>query len=118
MVAHSIVKLSPCTSIEYVHVTVLKSDSKMCRARHMVSLATPLGYANNKGTDQPAHPRSLTSAFVTRLLERIISKLATSKISIFYLVYDAEHAVFVWSESPKTGNTQFKPLGGGGCCLF
>ena len=37
----------------------------------------------NKGADQPAHPRSLTSAFVFRLLEIILSILATSKISIF-----------------------------------
>ena len=33
--------------------------------------------------DQPAHPRSLISAFVIRFLERIISRLASSKISIF-----------------------------------
>ena len=32
--------------------------------------------------DQPAHPRRLISAFVIRLLESIISKLATSEISI------------------------------------
>ena len=41
------------------------------------------GFANNKGADQPARPRNLISAFVIRLLESIISKLATSKISIF-----------------------------------
>ena len=29
-------------------------------------------YANNKGADQPAHPRSLISAFVVRCLDRII----------------------------------------------
>ena len=39
------------------------------------------GFTNNKGGDQPAHPRSLISAFVNRLLESIISKLATSKFS-------------------------------------
>ena len=39
--------------------------------------------ANNKRADQPAYPRSLISAFVIRLLESIISKLATSEISIF-----------------------------------
>ena len=33
--------------------------------------------ANNKGADQPADPRSLISAFVIRLLESMISKLAT-----------------------------------------
>ena len=30
------------------------------------------GFANNKGADQPTHPRSLVSAFVIRLLESII----------------------------------------------
>ena len=42
-----------------------------------------LGFANSKGADQPAHPRSLISAFVIRLLESSIFKLASSKISIF-----------------------------------
>ena len=41
------------------------------------------GFANNKGADQPAHPRSLISAFVIRLFESNICKIATSKLSIF-----------------------------------
>ena len=41
------------------------------------------GFANNTGADQPAHPRSLVSAFVIRFLESIISRLAMSEISIF-----------------------------------
>ena len=41
------------------------------------------GFANNKGADQPAHPRSLISDFVIPVLENIISRLATSEISIF-----------------------------------
>ena len=41
------------------------------------------GFATNTGADQPAHPRSLISAFVIRLLESIISRLATSEISLF-----------------------------------
>ena len=40
------------------------------------------GFANNTGADQPAHPRSLISAFVFRLLESTICKLATGEISI------------------------------------
>ena len=40
-------------------------------------------FANNKGADQPAHPRSLCSAFVIHFLESTISKLATSKLPIF-----------------------------------
>ena len=40
-------------------------------------------FANNTGADQPAHPRSLISTFVIRLVESIISKLASIEISIF-----------------------------------
>ena len=39
---------------------------------------------SNTGADQPARPCSLISAFVIHLLESIISRLATSKISNFY----------------------------------
>ena len=41
------------------------------------------GFVNNKDADQPAHLRSLISAFVIGLLESTISRLATSEISIF-----------------------------------
>ena len=44
----------------------------------------------NKGADQTAHLRSLISAFVIHLLERIISGLVLSGILIFYLVFVAE----------------------------
>ena len=40
-------------------------------------------FANNKGADQPAHPRSLISAFAIRFFESTIWKLTTSEISIF-----------------------------------
>ena len=62
-------------------------------------------FANNKGADQPAHPRSLISAFVIRLLESTISRLDTSEISIFQLVSAAEETglSFALSETPKTG---------------
>ena len=39
-----------------------------------------LPYANNKGADQPAHPRSLISAFVVRCLDSI-SLISKSEIS-------------------------------------
>ena len=60
---------------------------------------------NNKGTDQPAHPCSLISAFVIRLLESTISKLATSESSIFLLVSLAEGTglSIALSETPKAG---------------
>ena len=41
------------------------------------------GFANNKATDQPAHPRSLISAFVIRLLESFISRRAMNVLSVF-----------------------------------
>ena len=41
------------------------------------------GLGNNKDAGQPAHPCRLISAFVIRLLESIIHKLATREISIF-----------------------------------
>ena len=61
-------------------------------------------FANNKGADQPAHPRSLISAFIIRLLERMISKLATSEILICWLVSIAEETPLslTLSETQKT----------------
>ena len=63
------------------------------------------GLASNKGSGQPAHPLSLISAFVIRLLKSIISRLATFGISIFFLVSITEQAGFslILSETPKAG---------------
>ena len=41
------------------------------------------GVANNTGTGQPVHPRSLISAFVIRFFESFLCKLAMDDISIF-----------------------------------
>ena len=49
-------------------------------------------HANIKGADQPAHIRSLISAFSICILESIISKFDTREISIFLLVPVAEQA--------------------------
>ena len=38
-------------------------------------------YANNKGADQPAHPRSLISTFVVRCLDSIMPLVSISEIS-------------------------------------
>ena len=51
-------------------------------------------YANNKGADQPAHPRSLISAFVVRCLDSIIPILVKSEISRLQLASVAEQAGF------------------------
>ena len=40
------------------------------------------GFANNTGADQPAHLRSLISAFVICFLESTICKLNTGEIYI------------------------------------
>ena len=62
-------------------------------------------YANNKGADQPAHPRSLISAFVVRCLDSIISLGSIAGISRLWLASVTEQAGFslTWSEIPKTG---------------
>ena len=71
-----------------------------------------LRFANNTGTDQPAHPRSLISTFVIRFLQPIISRLATCKISIFELVSVAEEIglSLALSETPKTGFLASRPI--------
>ena len=40
-----------------------------------------MSYANNKGADQPAHPRSLISAFVVRCLDSVMSLVSVTKMS-------------------------------------
>ena len=64
------------------------------------------GVANNKGADQPVHPHRLISTFVICLLESFISKLASSEISIFWLVSVAEDTDlnFVLSEPQRDRN--------------
>ena len=70
-----------------------------------------LGVANNKGADQPVHLHRLVSAFVIRLLENIIFTLATSEISIFYLVSAAEQVGLgmTWLESGTSGFSRQGP---------
>ena len=62
-------------------------------------------YANNKGADQPAHPRRLISIFVVRYLDSIISVLAKSKFSRLQLISEGEQVdlSLAWLETPKTG---------------
>ena len=62
-------------------------------------------FANNKGTDHPAHPHNLISAFVIRSLESTIYNLATREIPIFQLVSvdDETGLSLALSETTKTG---------------
>ena len=64
-----------------------------------------MSYANNKGADQPAHPRSLISTFVVRCLDSIITLVSISEISSLYLVSVAAQAglCLTWLKIPKTG---------------
>ena len=66
-------------------------------------------FANNKGTDQPAHPRSLISAFVIRLLEHIISKFATGEVSIVSVAEETGFSLAM-SETLKTGFVALQPI--------
>ena len=62
-----------------------------------------MSYANNKGTDQPAHPRSLISAFVVRCLDSVMSLVSVTKISSIMLASVAEQASssLTWLETPE-----------------
>ena len=61
------------------------------------------GFANNTGADQPEHPRSLISAFVIRILQSTICKLAINEISETGLK-------LALSETPQTGFLATRPI--------
>ena len=61
-----------------------------------------LPYANNKGADQPAHPRSLISTFVVRCPDSKIPLLAVAEISRLSEIEQAGLNL-TWSKTPKTG---------------
>ena len=62
-----------------------------------------MSYANNKGADQPAHPRSLISTFVVHCLGSIISLDSIAEISRLWLASVAAQAslCLIWSETPE-----------------
>ena len=62
-----------------------------------------MSYANNKGAGQPAHPRSLISAFVVRCLDSIISLDFIAENSRLQLASVAAQAglCLAWSETPE-----------------
>ena len=71
-------------------------------------------FANNTSADQPAHLRSLISAFVIRVLGIITCRLATGELSIFYmeLVSVAEETglKIALPETLKTGFLTMGPI--------
>ena len=62
-----------------------------------------MSYANNKGADQPAHPRSLISAFVILYLDSIMSLDSIAEISRLWLASVVAQAslCLAWSETPE-----------------
>ena len=63
-----------------------------------------MSYANNKDEDQPAHLRTLISAFVVHCLDGIIPLVSISESSHIYLASVATQAdlSLPWSQIPKT----------------
>ena len=64
-----------------------------------------LCHANNKGADQPAHPRSLISDFVVRCLDSIISPHSIAEISRLKLASVAAQAGLCLAESETPEDT-------------
>ena len=62
-----------------------------------------MSYANKKGADQPADPRSLINTFVVRCLDSMICIRAIFKISRLKLASVAEQAGLNlnWSKIPE-----------------
>ena len=85
----------------YSNITVLQYNTIWAMSWENLFYA----YANNKGTDQPAHPCSLISTFVVRCLESIIPLVYISEISRLQLASVAAQAglCLIWSQTPKTG---------------
>ena len=74
---HRLVRVYTCQNATLLKITCRGSNGPQCEK------ACLQYFTNNTGADQPAHPRRLISAFVIRLLESMISKFASSEISIF-----------------------------------
>ena len=113
----SAIHLNPLVHAASVYIVVAGSVSivapSMCRIFGPRRVKTcHRRFANNKGADQPAHPRSLISAIVFRFLESIICELATDEMSIFYLVSVAEETCLklALSDTPKTGSLATRPI--------
>ena len=68
----------------------------------------------NNDAEEAVRTRSLINTFVIRLLESIVSRIATSESSVFYLVAVADYAGLnlTLSKTPKTGFLATRPIGG------
>ena len=67
-------------------------------------------YANNKGANQPAHPRNLISAFIVHCLDSTIPLLVIAEISRPQLVSEAEQAglSLTWSKTTDRSSRIFR----------
>ena len=59
-------------------------------------------YANNKGADQPAHVRSLVSAFVCHSIETMMTPLKTQTFNLLSVAGQASFNL-TWLETPEKG---------------
>ena len=87
----------------HIHTNISLSVTGKIRVTSWENLF--LSYANNKGADQPAHPRSLISTCVFRCLDSIISLVSIFEISNLWVASVAAHAglSLTTSKTPKTG---------------
>ena len=78
-------KLSVILIYIQIHVTKIFVIKKAPSRETLIMM-----HANNKGTDQPAHRRTLISALAISYLESVFVKLASCKVSLFYVFFVAE----------------------------
>ena len=93
---------------DYWYLISFTDCPAMKRMEHENTWATPwknlfMPYANNKGADQPAHSRSLISAFIVHCLDSIIPLVSIYEISSLYLASVATQAglCLTWSQTPE-----------------
>ena len=70
-------------SICMIKVSKFKTELNSAYIKYMSQAMKKcvMSYVNNKGADQPAHPCSLSSAFIVRCLDSIISLDSIAEIS-------------------------------------
>ena len=71
-------KFRPFVSLIYCILQLYGTDDSNELGHEKMCL---MPYANNKGADQPPHPRSLISAFVVRCLDSMMSLNSIAEIS-------------------------------------
>ena len=81
-IVHCLDSIAPTVNLLLYRKFQLQLASVIERVGFLMTwLKTFLPYVNNKGADQPAHPRSLIGTFVVRYLDSIIPILVESNVS-------------------------------------